>query len=143
MGSTAEPGHALVFGASGINGWAFVNAILNDYPASDSFESVTAFTNRPLSAEASQWPKSDRLHLVSGLDLINNDQEALERGLVQQVPNVRRVTAVYFCAYVFDMSPEKEIAINIGMLKKTILAIEKLSPSLQVVAFPTGVKVSD
>lgn len=141
MGSIEQPGHALVFGASGINGWAFVNAILNDYPTPDSFDRVTAFTNRPLSAEASQWPQSYKLHLVSGLDLIKNDQEALERGLVQKVPQVDRVTALYFCAYVMDIDPEKEITLNIGMLKKTILAIEKLSPSLRVVALPTGVKV--
>ncbi|GES63973.1 hypothetical protein ATEIFO6365_0008004300 [Aspergillus terreus] len=140
MGSIEQPGHALVFGASGINGWAFVNAILNDYPTSDSFDRVTAFTNRPLSAEASQWPQSNKLHLVSGLDLISNDQEALERELLQKVPHVDRVTALYFCAYVMDVDPEKEIALNIGMLKKTILAIEKLSPSLRVVALPTGVK---
>ncbi|KAF9888470.1 hypothetical protein FE257_008577 [Aspergillus nanangensis] len=140
MGSIAEPGHALVFGASGINGWAFVNAILNDYPTADSFNRVTAFTNRPLSTEAAQWPQSDKLHLVSGLDLINNSQEELEREFVQRIPQLDKVTAVYFCAYVMDPNAETEIALNIAMLKKTVIAIEKLSSKLQVVAFPTGVK---
>ncbi|KAE8323678.1 hypothetical protein BDV39DRAFT_181868 [Aspergillus sergii] len=37
--------------------------------------------------------------------------------------------------------PEKEIGLNIGMLKKTVLTIEKLCPNFLFVVLPTGVKV--
>ncbi|OGM50573.1 hypothetical protein ABOM_000564 [Aspergillus bombycis] len=118
MGDIATPksGHAIVFGASGVNGWAFVNALATGYPDPKAFDHITAFTNRPLDPEKSQWPITDKPYLVSGLDL------------------------VYFCAYVMDTQPEKEIELNIGMLNKTVLALEKLCPNFRVVVLPTGVK---
>ena len=48
MGLFPVDNHALVFGASGISGWAIVNQILSDYPAKGVFSAVTALTNRPL-----------------------------------------------------------------------------------------------
>ncbi|KAB8221121.1 hypothetical protein BDV33DRAFT_171070 [Aspergillus novoparasiticus] len=39
-----------------------------------------------------------------------------------------------------DSKPEKEIELNIGMLKKTVLTVEKLCPNFQFVVLPTGVK---
>lgn len=141
MGSASPPPHALVFGASGINGWAFVNALLNDYPSADAFQHVTAFTNRPLNAKDAQWPASSKLQLVSGLDLVGNDEAGLQDELQKRVPHIEGVTAIYFCAYVFDSDNAREIDINVGMLKKVVLAVEKLCVNLKVVALPTGVKV--
>ncbi|PKY04967.1 hypothetical protein P168DRAFT_251949, partial [Aspergillus campestris IBT 28561] len=140
MGSASPPPHALVFGASGINGWAFVNALLSDYPSADAFQHVTAFTNRPLSAKDAQWPASSKLQLVSGLDLVGNDEAGVQDELQKRVPHIEGVTAIYFCAYVFDSDNAREIDINVGMLKKVVLAVEKLSVNLKVVALPTGVK---
>jgi len=71
-------------GASGITGWAIVDAILNGYPEEGGFQSVTALTNRPLSIEKAQWHSSEKLQVVSGLDLLTDKgQEGLEEEIVQ------------------------------------------------------------
>lgn len=143
MGSTGDPlgKHALVFGASGITGWAIVNQILNSYPSADTFTKVTALTNRPLSPEAAKWPKSDKLEVVSGLDLLKGSQEELESGMKQRMTDIESVTHVYFFAYIMDADPEKEISINVDLLKRAITAIEHLSSNLEYVVLPTGTKV--
>lgn len=87
---------ALVFGASGVTGWSFVNEILNDYPSKDTWEGVYALTNRELSREASCWPDDPRLNIVSGIDLLQGTQEDLEETLKQKVPHVDKVTHVYY-----------------------------------------------
>ena len=92
--STAK--HALVFGASGMCGWGVVNAILNDYPSKDTFSRVSALTNRPLSREAARWPEDQRLHTVSGIDLLKGSQEDLEKTLSEQILDVATVTQFFF-----------------------------------------------
>lgn len=141
MGS-AGGNHALIFGASGITGWAIVNQILNGYPDTSSFSKVTAMTNRPLSQELSQWPKSDKLNIVSGLDLLKGSQEDLETALKSRVDGVNTVSHVYFFAYIMDADPAKEISINVDLLQRAITAIDNLSPNLKFVVLPTGTKVS-
>lgn len=144
MGSTSTGNHALVFGASGITGWGTVNAILEDYPSPESFEKVTALTNRPLPLEVAQWPSSssEKLQVVSGLDLLRGDQASLEAEMKRRVPGIEKVSHVYFYAYVMDMDPKKEIQINVDLLKRAITAVESLSSSLKFVVLPTGTKVS-
>jgi hypothetical protein len=84
-------------GASGITGWAIMNAILNGYPEEGAFQSVTALTNRPLSREKSQWSSSKRLQVVSGLDLLTEKgQEGLEEDMKLKIKNVDTVTHVYY-----------------------------------------------
>ncbi|KAF9887231.1 hypothetical protein FE257_010359 [Aspergillus nanangensis] len=138
MGSTAT-NHALVFGASGITGWAIVNAILNDYPAADTFSKVTALTNRPLTPEQAQWPQSDKLQLASGVDL-QSDASALEAELRSRIPDIETVSVVYFFAYIMDMTPATEIAINVQILRNAVSVVEKISPNLKFVVLPTGTK---
>ncbi len=93
--------HALVFGASGINGWATVNAILNDYPGKDVFTKVTAMVNRPLSRETAIWPDDPRLQIVVGVDLMKGTQEELETQIKENINGVENVSQVYCCgAYV-------------------------------------------
>ena len=96
MGSSSEENHALVFGASGISGWAIVNQILSDYPAKGVFSAVTALTNRPLPAEYALWPKDSRLDVVSGLDLMKGSQEDLEGSMKEKIKGVENVSQVYF-----------------------------------------------
>ena len=143
MGSTSATGnHALIFGASGITGWAIVNAILNDYPDKDSFRRVTALTNRPLPPDTAQWPASEKLTVVSGLDLLGNGSQAdLETEMKNRIPDLEDVSVVYFFAYVMDTEPEKEIRINISLLKRAVTAVENLSKKLRFVVLPTGTKV--
>ena len=88
--------HALIYGASGISGWAIVNAILNGYPSKDAFSRVTAMVNRPLTRELALWPDDPRLQIVSGVDLVKGTQEELEKQIKEKVKDVETVTQVYF-----------------------------------------------
>jgi hypothetical protein len=87
---------AVVYGASGVSGWSFVNEILNDYPQAGVWDEVYALTNRPLTQEASCWPLDSRLNIVSGVDLLKGSQEDLETELKEKIRNVDKVTHVYY-----------------------------------------------
>lgn len=87
---------ALVFGASGVTGWSFVNEILNDYPEKGVWDGVVAMTNRPLKREDSLWPVDDRLQIVSGVDLLKGSQDDLESALKQKVQHIESITHVYY-----------------------------------------------
>jgi hypothetical protein len=89
--------HALIFGASGISGWAITNQILNGYPSPDRFSRVTALTNRPLSAEASLWPQSEKLQMFNGIDLMTTSgQKGLEVELKSKIKGIEEVSHVFF-----------------------------------------------
>jgi hypothetical protein len=88
--------HALVFGASGVTGWSVVNQLLLDYPASGTWDKVTALTNRPLSLEVSQWPKTGKLSIVSGLNLLEPSQEVFNETLRKASPDIDTVTHVFY-----------------------------------------------
>ena len=88
--------HALVYGASGISGWAIVNAILNGYPSKDAFTKVSALVNRPLTREMALWPDDPRLQIVSGIDLLKGSQEDLKKTIKENVKDIESVTQVYF-----------------------------------------------
>ena len=95
---------ALIFGASGVTGWAFVNEILHDYPKKGTWKNVHALTNRPLKAEDSEWPGDQRLEIVSGIDLLAGGQSDLERELVSGVEGLAEVTHVYYLGMLFSSS---------------------------------------
>lgn len=94
------PHHAIVFGASGLIGWALVDELLGSYPHSASFTKVTAVTNRPLNLSESHWPEVDShradLQLVSGIDLREGDGTTLANALKQAVKDVDTVTHIYY-----------------------------------------------
>lgn len=87
---------ALVFGASGVSGWSFVNEILNDYPQAGTWQRVHALTNRPLSLEASAWPHDSRLNIVSGINLLKGTQDELEQEMKSKIDGIEKVTHVYY-----------------------------------------------
>jgi len=97
--------HALVFGATGIQGWAIVNEILNNYPNSEAFDRVTALSNRPFTNNL-LWPDSDKLLKISGLDLLaNGGQNGIERFLEYRIEDVATVTHVFFCGkYIYRIT---------------------------------------
>lgn len=97
MGSTGTmANYALIFGATGIQGWAVTNQLLAGYPTTDSFSTVTALANRKPS-ENMLWPKSEKLQVVSGINLLTEDgQEALEKQMKETVPGIECVTHVFF-----------------------------------------------
>jgi hypothetical protein len=90
---------AIVFGASGVTGWSFVNEMLHDYPETNVWDSVVAMTNRPLKQEDSLWPNDSRLQIVSGIDLLRDSQENLESALKQKVQDVDKITHVYYLGW--------------------------------------------
>jgi len=87
---------ALIFGASGVSGWAMVNEILEDYPKQDIWGGVVALTNRPLSLEQSQWPRDSRLSIVSGIDILAGSQQDLEKSLRDRVPHIESITHMIY-----------------------------------------------
>ncbi|PVI05890.1 hypothetical protein DM02DRAFT_724671 [Periconia macrospinosa] len=133
--------HALIYGASGISGWAIVNAILNGYPSKDTFTKVSALVNRPLTREMALWPDDPRLQIVSGIDLLKGSQEELEKTIKEKVPDVDTVTQVYFYSYKQSDDNDEECKVNEAMLERSITAIEHLSPALSYVVLPSGTKI--
>lgn len=91
MSSIIRNKNAVVFGASRIKRWAIVNGILNDYPSSTTFDYVTALTNSPLYRDVAQWSSSDKLQVVSGLDLLRGDQASLEDEMKKYVQGVEEL----------------------------------------------------
>ncbi|KAH7269019.1 uncharacterized protein BKA55DRAFT_498491 [Fusarium redolens] len=131
---------ALVFGASGVTGWSFVNEILNDYPEPNIWKRVHALTNRPLSLQQSQWPNDPRLNIVSGIDLLNGSQEELEAGIKSKVDKVEEITHAYYLAYKGDTDVKKEFEEAVAMWQRSVLAIDHLSPALEFMVLQTGGK---
>jgi nucleoside-diphosphate-sugar epimerase len=99
--------HAIVFGASGLIGWALVDQLLQPYPHDGAFSKVTAVTNRPLNLSESHWPEADShrpdLQLVSGIDLRHGDAAVLAGSLKQAVEEIESITHIYY----LGMSPSK------------------------------------
>lgn len=92
--------HALVFGASGLAGWAVVDELLSNYPERGVFTKVTAAVNRPLKVEESFWPQasSDRpeLSLVTGVNLTNGTPEEFAAFLKDKIKDIDTITHVYY-----------------------------------------------
>jgi hypothetical protein len=86
---------AIIFGASGVSGWSFVNEILNDYPKKGIWSGVLALTNRPLTVEESFWPNDDRLSITSGINLLDDDQETIEKKL-REIGGIKNVTHLIY-----------------------------------------------
>ena len=160
-----ESNHAIVYGASGLIGWALVDQLLNAYPQAGSFSKVTAVTNRPLNAPDSHWPEPGDSHqpdlqLISNIDLRRGDGSLLANSLMQVVNDVESVTHVYYlgescpymvqCAHaycyikVFTAMDDdiEEVAVNKRMFQNVIDAHGLISPNLQFVVFPGGTRVS-
>ncbi|CAG9981059.1 unnamed protein product [Clonostachys byssicola] len=132
--------HAIVFGASGVCGWAVTSCLLNGYPSPDAFQSVTAVTNRPLECEDALWPKSDKLDLVTGVDLLTPDRASLKEEMQRKMRYIEHITHVFFFAYTMDEDPEVEAYKNTLLLRNAISVIESLS-NLKFVVLGTGGKV--
>lgn len=84
---------ALVFGASGVTGWALTNAALS-YPTATTFKRVVGLTNRPLSVEEAGLPPDPRLQLYPGLDLGKDSQSVTE--YLSKIEDIGETTHIYF-----------------------------------------------
>lgn len=85
---------ALIFGASGISGWAVTKCALS-YPTPTTFQRVIGLTNRPLPLEKSGLPHDSRLELHSGVNLRGTLDEVKSQ-LEEKVPDMDDVTHVYY-----------------------------------------------
>ncbi|KAK6366868.1 hypothetical protein LTS17_010419 [Exophiala oligosperma] len=132
--------HALVFGASGITGWAIVNQLLSNSPEAQAFSKVSAVTVRPISAEKALWPDSSKLSIYSGIDLIRLNAEGTKDVLKQKIPDIDTVTHVFFNSYKWVEDPKEESIVNSSMLEKATMAVQALCPDFQFFVLPTGTK---
>lgn len=78
-----------------MTGWSFVNELLHDYPQKGMWDGVVAMTNRPLRHEDSLWPQDERLQIVSGVNLLDIQQD-IEAGLKKDVKDIEAITHVYY-----------------------------------------------
>ncbi|EQB47273.1 hypothetical protein CGLO_13600 [Colletotrichum gloeosporioides Cg-14] len=133
---------ALVFGASGVSGWSFVNEILHDYPTTGIWNGCIALTNRPLDLDKTLWPRDERLSVISGVDLLGGDQDELNKTMKQKVTGIEKVTHIFYLAYKAhtDRNYEAEYHENIEMFKRAVIAVDGLSPALAFVVLQTGSK---
>ena len=93
--------HAIVYGASGLIGWAAVNQILKSYPDAGAFFRVTAVMNRPLKRSEAHWPDQSsqqppQLELVSGIDIGHEDETTVANALKSAVDHLETVTHIFY-----------------------------------------------
>ncbi|KAE8146976.1 hypothetical protein BDV25DRAFT_169498 [Aspergillus avenaceus] len=138
--SQSSQNHAVVFGCSGINGYALVDQLLSGYPSQTTFAKVTAVSNRPFTAQDAQWPADERLDIVSGVNLLLGDDEALATTLREKIPSFETVSHIYYAAYTPSSDLAEECRLNKQMLRAAVQAFEKLSPKLTFVTLITGTK---
>ncbi|KAJ5937120.1 hypothetical protein N7466_003570 [Penicillium verhagenii] len=132
--------HAVVFGCSGINGWALVNQLLSGYPSAESFSKVTAIANRPFTAEDAKWPQNDRLQIITGIDLLGKDDVSLVKAFAEKGNSIETVSHVYYAAYRASDTPAEECVVNKEMLRAAVQGLEAVSSKLEFVTLITGTK---
>ena len=92
--------HALVFGASGLAGWAVVDQLLSNYPTQGTFSQLTALVNRPLNVADSYWPSPSpsrpKLQLVPHVNLLRGSVEELTDFLKHEVGDIENVTHAFY-----------------------------------------------
>ncbi|KAJ5543896.1 hypothetical protein N7494_005175 [Penicillium frequentans] len=132
--------HAVVFGCSGINGWALVNQLLSGYPSPNTFSKITAVANRLFTYEEAKWPRDDRLQIISGVDLLGGDDTTLQKILSQKVLSVETISHVYYAAYRASDDAAEECRLNKEMLRAAVQSLETLSSRLAFVVLITGTK---
>ena len=103
--STTNNNTALIFGASGITGWALLRECLI-YPSPTTFSRIIGLTNRPLKREdmllpTDQATHSDRWQLYAGMDLSRGVDVATEK--LGSVEGIGEVTHVFFAGMGFHI----------------------------------------
>ncbi|KAI0481901.1 hypothetical protein F4859DRAFT_438619 [Xylaria cf. heliscus] len=136
--------HAIVFGASGLIGWAVVDQLVRSYPKAGSFSKITAVTNREVQLPESHWfepgTNSPILQLISGIDLRRGDGATLASALKEAIEDIHSVTHLFYLVFTSVPDEIEEVATNRCMLQNVIDAHNLLSPNLQFVVFPGGTR---
>ncbi|PLB36008.1 SDR family oxidoreductase [Aspergillus candidus] len=130
---------ALVFGASGISGWAVAKNVLS-YPTSTTFSRVIGLTHRPRTVEESGLPQDPRLELHSGINLRSSLDDVL--GQLRKIPNVDEVTHVYYLAYSNATAYSENVMdirdINVNMTSNAVHACDRLCTQMKFFVLQTG-----
>ncbi|RFU72859.1 hypothetical protein TARUN_9396 [Trichoderma arundinaceum] len=93
MATSTKSSQAIIFGASGISGWAIARAaVLSKAPF--DFSNVIALTSRPLPLRDSGLPDDPKLKLRSGLDLTKGVDAVTQ--FLSQIEGIENTTHVYF-----------------------------------------------
>ena len=88
------PKQALVFGASGIGGWAITRECLR-YPSKTTFARVIALANQTLSkGDFLLTENLDRLDVHSGIDLSHGAAAITQ--VLKKIPNIEQTTSVFY-----------------------------------------------
>ncbi|KAI0311216.1 hypothetical protein OF83DRAFT_1177797 [Amylostereum chailletii] len=128
---------ALVFGSSGVSGWAATRELLR-YPTPTTFSRVIALSNRPLSKE-SMLLDDPRLQLVSGVDLTQPVEDVVTT-MQKKIVDVDKVTHVFFYAYMHIQDDNKAVEVNGNLVDTALSALKVTSPHMTHFAFQTGGK---
>ncbi|KAM0289009.1 hypothetical protein ACHAO9_006518 [Fusarium lateritium] len=130
--------HALVFGATGLVGWAVVNQLLSSYPAPQTFASVTAVSNRPVDASRTFWPEESKVQLVSGVNLRSDD---VTGQLGEKIAGIEKTTHVFYFVFApHDENHEEECKINSNMMRNLASALNTLAPHLKSIVYSGGTR---
>ncbi|KAI0028558.1 hypothetical protein K488DRAFT_73684 [Vararia minispora EC-137] len=128
---------ALVFGASGISGWAMARELLR-YPTPTTFSRVIALSNRPLPCDVIIL-EDPRLTFVSGVNLVHSVEDVI-KALREKVPSIDQITHVYWYAYAHAPTEGSQTEVNGQMLDTTLRALGETSPRLEYFLLQTGAK---
>lgn len=135
---------ALVFGASGITGWAILNEAVS-YPSRDTFSRIIGLTNQPTSSNELYLPTDERIILASGVNLMSDVDIVAEQ--LKKIAGIENVTDVFFSAYVQPPGTsdiegwEKLLEANVKILETAVRAVELVSNKLRFWSLQTGGKV--
>ncbi|KAL4955731.1 hypothetical protein BDW69DRAFT_204226 [Aspergillus filifer] len=131
---------ALVFGASGISGWAVTKNLLS-YPSPTTFSRIIALTHRPRTVEDSGLSSDPRLELYSGIDLrasLDNVKQQME----SKIPGLEEVTHVYYLAYANATAYSENVMdikdINVHMTSNAVHASDQLCTNMKFFLLQTG-----
>lgn len=94
MGSISGDKVALVFGASGISGWAVTRSLL-EYPTRSTFSRVIGLTHRPQTRGQLSLPDDPRLEVYSGINLRDSLDEVMTQ-MCETIPHLDQITHVYY-----------------------------------------------
>ncbi|KXH25574.1 hypothetical protein CNYM01_00355 [Colletotrichum nymphaeae SA-01] len=134
---TEKKNVAMIFGASGISGWALMRECLS-YPSVTAFSRVIGLSKRPISRKRARLQDDPRLEIHTGLDLTDADL-TLQR--LETIPDVDSVTHMYFLAYTsHDSHPEDQVKTNAAIVDNALAAVKSLCPKLKFVSLQTGGK---
>ncbi|GAB7344752.1 hypothetical protein MBLNU457_3222t1 [Dothideomycetes sp. NU457] len=128
---------ALVFGASGVTGYAIIHELLA-FPDPTTFGRIIGLTNRPLSRDISNLPEDGRIELYSDLNLLNREASLKQ---LRAIPGIEATTHVFFAAYTGHGASYKELrAYNEEILINALGAVEICCPHLKFWTLQTGGK---